>query len=97
MLVHFSIVFQFCCLILQKCDASKSGTLEGTEIKQFYELLTYREEVDVIFKKYGHYKEQMSAEDLLDFLQHEQREPVGLEYAHKIIEKYEVDETGNGT
>ncbi|KAI7792763.1 1-phosphatidylinositol 4,5-bisphosphate phosphodiesterase delta-1a isoform X2 [Triplophysa rosa] len=80
-------------MLFTKCDTSKSGTLEDSEIKHFYELLTYREEVDVIFKKYGHYKEQMSSDDLLNFLQHEQREPVGLEYAHKIIEKYEVDET----
>lgn len=51
----------------------------------------------MIFKKSAHDKEQMSSDDLLNFLQCEQRESVGLDYAHRIIEKYEVDETGNGT
>lgn len=83
--------------ILQKCDTSKSGTLEDSEIKYFYDLLTYREEIDVIFKKYAHDEEHMSSEDLLNFLEREQRETVDLNFAQKIIEKHEMDETGNGT
>lgn len=82
---------------MQKCDASNSGTLEGSEIKHFYDLLTHREEIDVIYGKYASTNGQMSSGDLLNFLQKEQREPVSLEYAKKLIEKYEVDETGKHT
>uniref|UniRef100_A0A672R5X9 Phosphoinositide phospholipase C n=1 Tax=Sinocyclocheilus grahami TaxID=75366 RepID=A0A672R5X9_SINGR len=79
-------------MLFKKCDRSKSGTLEGSEIKHFYDLLTYREEIDVIYAKYASTNGQMSSGDLLDFLQYEQREPVSSEYVQKLIEKYEVDE-----
>ncbi|XP_048030830.1 1-phosphatidylinositol 4,5-bisphosphate phosphodiesterase delta-1a isoform X1 [Megalobrama amblycephala] len=78
--------------LFKKCDTSNSGTLEGSEIKHFYNLLTYRQEIDVIYGKYAHTDGQMSSSDLLDFLQNEQREPVSLDYAHKLIDKFEVDE-----
>lgn len=78
--------------LFMQCDTSKSGTLEDSEIKHFYDLLTQREEVDEIFNRYSNGKEQMSADDLLNFIQDEQREPVGLDYAKNIIDKYEVDE-----
>uniref|UniRef100_A0A9J8CZ03 Phosphoinositide phospholipase C n=1 Tax=Cyprinus carpio carpio TaxID=630221 RepID=A0A9J8CZ03_CYPCA len=80
-------------MLFKKCDTSNSGTLEGSEIKHFYDLLTYREEIDVIYGKYASTNGQMSSGDLLYFLQNEQRESVSLEYAKKLIEKYEVDET----
>ncbi|XP_026093952.1 1-phosphatidylinositol 4,5-bisphosphate phosphodiesterase delta-1-like isoform X2 [Carassius auratus] len=80
-------------MLFKKCDTSMSNTLEGSEIKLFYDLLTYREEIDVIYAKYAHTNGQMSSSDLLNFLQYEQREPVSLEYVQKLIEKYEVDET----
>ncbi|XP_058620743.1 1-phosphatidylinositol 4,5-bisphosphate phosphodiesterase delta-1a isoform X1 [Onychostoma macrolepis] len=80
-------------MLFKKCDTSNSGTLEGSEIKHFYDLLTYREEIDVIYEKYASTNGQMSSGDLLNFLQNEQREPVSLESAKKLIEKYEVDET----
>uniref|UniRef100_A0A8C1P5H9 Phosphoinositide phospholipase C n=1 Tax=Cyprinus carpio TaxID=7962 RepID=A0A8C1P5H9_CYPCA len=80
-------------MLFQKCDTSMSGTLEGSEIKLFYDLLTYRKEVDMIYAKYAHTNGQMSSGDLLNFLQYEQREPVSLEYVQNLIEKYEVDET----
>ncbi|XP_052451825.1 1-phosphatidylinositol 4,5-bisphosphate phosphodiesterase delta-1a isoform X1 [Carassius gibelio] len=80
-------------MLFKKCDTSNSGTLEGSEIKYFYDLLTYREEIDVIYGKYANTNGQMSSGDLLNFLQNEQRESVSLEYAKKLIEKYEVDET----
>lgn len=83
--------------ILQQCDTSHSDTLEGSEIKNFYNLLTHRQEVDVIYGKYAHTNGQMSSSDLLNFLQNEQREPVSLDYAHKLIDTFEVDEIGNGT
>lgn len=80
--------------VTQKCDASNSGTLEGSEIKHFYDLLTQREEIDVIYGDYAQTEGQMSAGDLLGFLLREQREQVSMQDALKLIEKYEVDETG---
>ncbi|KAM8823100.1 1-phosphatidylinositol 4,5-bisphosphate phosphodiesterase delta-1a isoform 2-T2 [Spinachia spinachia] len=79
--------------IFKKCDESDSGTLEGSEIKLFYDLLTQREEIDIIYGKYSRTEGQMSAEDLLNFLWKEQREPVSMEDALKLIDKYEVDQT----
>ncbi|XP_016334803.1 1-phosphatidylinositol 4,5-bisphosphate phosphodiesterase delta-1-like [Sinocyclocheilus anshuiensis] len=84
-------------MLFKKCDTSNSGTLEGSEIKHFYDLLTYREEMDAIYGKYASTNGQMSSSDLLNFLQKEQKEPVSLEHAKKLIEKYEVDETGKHT
>lgn len=68
--------------------------MEGSEIKHFYDLLTKREEIDVIYEKYAQTEGQISARDLLNFLLNEQREQVPMENALKLIEKYEVDETG---
>ncbi|XP_059183228.1 1-phosphatidylinositol 4,5-bisphosphate phosphodiesterase delta-1a [Centropristis striata] len=79
--------------IFKKCDTSNSGSLEGSEIRHFYDLLTHREEVDVIYGNYAQTEGQMSSRDLLNFLLNEQREQVSMEDAHKLIEKYEVDET----
>ncbi|KAM6900644.1 1-phosphatidylinositol 4,5-bisphosphate phosphodiesterase delta-1a [Xenentodon cancila] len=77
--------------IFKKCDTSNSGTLEGLEIKQFYDLLTQREEIDVIYMNYAQTEGQMSSRDLQNFLLNEQREQATLEEAHNLIEKYEVD------
>lgn len=79
--------------LFKKCDTSNSGSLEGSEIKQFYDLLTQREELDVIYGKYAATEGQMSSGDLLDFLLNEQREQASMEDALKLIAKYEVDET----
>lgn len=68
--------------------------MEGSEIKHFYDLLTHREEIDVIYGKYAETEGQMSTTDLLNFLLNEQRENVSTEDALKLIEKYEVDGTG---
>uniref|UniRef100_A0A672HD11 Phosphoinositide phospholipase C n=1 Tax=Salarias fasciatus TaxID=181472 RepID=A0A672HD11_SALFA len=78
--------------IFKKCDTSNSGSLEGAEIKHFYDLLTHREEIDVIYKQYALAEGQMSARDLLNFLLNEQREEATPEDAYTLIEKYEVDE-----
>lgn len=79
----------------QKCDKSNSGSLEGSEIKHFYELLTHREEIDVIYSKYAQTEGQMSSRDLLNFLLNEQREvEATMEDALKLIDKYEVDGAG---
>lgn len=79
--------------IFKKCDKSNSGTLEGSEIKHFYDLLTHREEIGVIYGKYAETDGQMSTTDLLNFLLNEQREQVSMDYAEHLIEKYEVDGT----
>lgn len=79
--------------LFKKCDKSNSGTLEGSEIKHFYDLLTHREEIDVIYEKYAQTEGQMSARDLLNFLLNEQREQVSMQDAVKLIDKYELDGT----
>ncbi|XP_070783956.1 1-phosphatidylinositol 4,5-bisphosphate phosphodiesterase delta-1a isoform X2 [Enoplosus armatus] len=79
--------------IFKKCDRSNSGSLEGSEIEHFYDLLTHREEIDVIYGNYAETEGQMSARDLLNFLLNEQREQVSMEDTLKLIEKYEVDGT----
>lgn len=88
------IRLSFLPIVRQKCDKSGSGTLEGGEIKHFYDLLTHREEIDVIYGKYAQTGGQMSAANLLDFLLNEQRESVSMEHAIKLIEKYELDDPG---
>lgn len=79
---------------MQKCDRSKSGTLAGEEIKHFYDLLTQRDEIDVIYGEYAKTTGFMSAQNLVDFLLKEQREKATLADAHRIIETYEPDENG---
>lgn len=68
--------------------------MEDAEIKHFYELLTQREEINVIYNKYSEPGGQMSSKDLLKFLLNEQREEATLQDAVRLIEKYEVDRTG---
>ncbi|KAM9440235.1 1-phosphatidylinositol 4,5-bisphosphate phosphodiesterase delta-1b [Clarias gariepinus] len=80
-------------MLFEKCDRSKTGLLEGKEIKLLYETLTDREEIDVIYKAFAKTEGLMSAANLLDFLTNEQKEKVDLIYATQLIEKYEVDET----
>ncbi|KAG7248389.1 hypothetical protein CRUP_025355, partial [Coryphaenoides rupestris] len=79
--------------LFRKCDKSNSGALEGPEIKHYYDLLTHREEIDVIYKKYAQTDGHMSSRDLLSFLHTEQRESVALGSAVRLINMYEMDET----
>ncbi|XP_070829464.1 1-phosphatidylinositol 4,5-bisphosphate phosphodiesterase delta-1-like [Chaetodon trifascialis] len=79
-------------MLFQKCDKSQSGYLSGEEIEHFYDLLTHREEIDVIYSEYAKTAGFMSPENLVDFLMKEQREKATLADGHKIIEKYELDE-----
>ncbi|KAK5616735.1 hypothetical protein CRENBAI_024211 [Crenichthys baileyi] len=79
-------------MLFKKCDKSKSGYLAGEEIEYFYNLLTHREEIDVIYGEYAKTMGFMSPRNLLDFLMKEQREKATLADAEKIIEKYEPDE-----
>ncbi|XP_037549969.1 1-phosphatidylinositol 4,5-bisphosphate phosphodiesterase delta-1a [Nematolebias whitei] len=79
--------------IFKKCTKTNAGYLEGDEIKHYYNLLTQREEIDVIFTNYAKSDGQMSLNDFMKFLLNEQREQVSAEGTLKLIEKYEVDET----
>uniref|UniRef100_A0A8D0CM55 Phosphoinositide phospholipase C n=1 Tax=Scleropages formosus TaxID=113540 RepID=A0A8D0CM55_SCLFO len=89
--INIEVDDEYAQMLFAKCDKSKSGQLEGSEIEYFYKLLTAREEIDVIYDKYAQTNRQMSAKDLLSFLQNEQQEGVSLDDALKLIEKYEVD------
>lgn len=80
----------------QKCDKSKSGYLAGNEIEHFYDLLTHREEIDVIYGEYAKTTGFMSPENLVEFLMKEQREKATLADANNIIKNFEPDENGNG-
>ncbi|KAK1790154.1 hypothetical protein P4O66_014071 [Electrophorus voltai] len=79
-------------LIFEVCDKSHCGFLELEEIKHFYEILTQREEIDVIYEEYAKTNGLMSAFNLLEFLSKEQKEEVDLAHAVQLIEKYELDE-----
>lgn len=81
-------------LFKQKCDESKSGFLSGKEIEHFYDLLTHRQEIDVIYGEYAKTTGFMSGENLVEFLMKEQREKASLVNALKIIEDCEPDENG---
>lgn len=78
----------------QKCDKSKSGYLAGKEIEHFYNLLTRREEIDVIYAEYARTTGFMSPENLVEFLMKEQREKATLADANNIIKNFEPDENG---
>lgn len=80
--------------MVQKCDTSNSGYLSGKEIEHFYDLLTHREEIDVIYGEYAKTTGFMSPDNLVEFLMKEQREKTTLADAYKIIEKHEPDEKG---
>uniref|UniRef100_A0A8C9YZR6 Phosphoinositide phospholipase C n=1 Tax=Sander lucioperca TaxID=283035 RepID=A0A8C9YZR6_SANLU len=79
-------------MLFKKCDTSKSGYLAGEEIEHFYDLLTHREEIDVIYGEYAKTTGFMSPQNLVDFLIKEQREKATLADAHNIIQKNEPDE-----
>lgn len=48
----------------------------------------------MIYGKYAQTAGQMGVRDLLDFLLNEQRDQVSMEDALRLIQKYELDETG---
>ncbi|XP_013768139.1 1-phosphatidylinositol 4,5-bisphosphate phosphodiesterase delta-1-like [Pundamilia nyererei] len=91
-LINIEVDDEYVEMLFKKCDRSKSGTLAGEEIKHFYDLLTQRDEIDVIYGEYAKTTGFMSAQNLVDFLLKEQREKATLADAHRIIETYEPDE-----
>ncbi|KAM7401228.1 hypothetical protein PAMA_005424 [Pampus argenteus] len=91
-LINIEVDDDYAEMLFKECDKSKSGYLSGEEIEHFYDLLTHREEIEVIYGKYAQTMGFMSPENLLEFLMKEQREKTTLADAHKIIDKYEPDE-----
>uniref|UniRef100_A0A674M9R1 Phosphoinositide phospholipase C n=1 Tax=Takifugu rubripes TaxID=31033 RepID=A0A674M9R1_TAKRU len=91
-LINWELDDTYAEMLFQKCDKSKSGYLAGEEIGQFYDELTKREEIDVIYGAYAKTTGFMSPEDLVEFLMKEQREKATLADASNIIKNYEPDE-----
>nr|XP_061795069.1 1-phosphatidylinositol 4,5-bisphosphate phosphodiesterase delta-1-like [Nerophis lumbriciformis] len=91
-LINIDVDDSYAEMLFEKCDKSKSGYLSGEEIQHFYDLLTYREEIDVIYKEYARSAGVMKPENLVEFLQNEQREMISLADANQIIETFEPDE-----
>ncbi|CAL1580092.1 unnamed protein product [Knipowitschia caucasica] len=92
-LINVDVDDDYTDMLFKKCDTSKSGYLSGKEIKNLYDLLTDREEIDVIYGEYAKTTGYMNPSNLVDFLLTEQREKASLTDAHQIIDKYEPDET----
>lgn len=91
-LINIEVDDDYAEMLFQKCNKTKSGYLAGEEIEHFYDLLTHREEIDVIYGEYAKTAGYMSPQNLADFLMKEQREKVTLADAHNIIQKFEPDE-----
>lgn len=82
-------------LALQECDHSQTDSLEDEEIEAFYKMLTQREEIDRAFAEAAGSAETLSVDQLVTFLQHQQREEAaGPALALSLIERYEPSETG---
>ncbi|XP_076985919.1 1-phosphatidylinositol 4,5-bisphosphate phosphodiesterase delta-1 isoform X2 [Tamandua tetradactyla] len=80
--------------IFRECDHSKTDSLEDEEIEAFYKMLTQREEIDRIFTEAAGSGETLSVDQLVAFLQQEQREEgAGPALALSLIERYEPSET----
>ncbi|XP_053185437.1 1-phosphatidylinositol 4,5-bisphosphate phosphodiesterase delta-1b [Scomber japonicus] len=91
-LINLEVDDEYAEILFKKCDTSNSGYLSGKEIEHFYDLLTHREEIDVIYGEYAKTTGFMSPDNLVEFLMKEQREKTTLADAYKIIEKHEPDE-----
>ncbi|KAM9322782.1 1-phosphatidylinositol 4,5-bisphosphate phosphodiesterase delta-1-like [Pholidichthys leucotaenia] len=91
-LINIDVDDEYAEMLFKKCDKSNSGYLDGAEIEHFYDLLTHREEIDVIYREYAKTTGFMSTENLVEFLMKEQREKATLTDAQQIIKKFEVDE-----
>ncbi|KAK9539355.1 hypothetical protein VZT92_004465 [Zoarces viviparus] len=91
-LINVEVDDDYAEMLFQKCDKSKSGYLTGEEIKHFYDLLTHRNEIDVIYGEFAKTTGFMSPQNLVDFIMEQQREKATLADAHSIIQKHEPDE-----
>ncbi|XP_075403160.1 1-phosphatidylinositol 4,5-bisphosphate phosphodiesterase delta-1 isoform X1 [Tenrec ecaudatus] len=76
--------------IFRECDHSQTDSLEDEEIEDFYKMLTQRVEIDRIFGEAAGSQETLSVDQLVKFLQHQQREEAaGPALALSLIERYE--------
>ncbi|XP_041849265.1 1-phosphatidylinositol 4,5-bisphosphate phosphodiesterase delta-1-like isoform X2 [Melanotaenia boesemani] len=91
-LINIELDDDYAEMLFKKCDKSNSGYLSGEEVEHLYDLLTHREEIEVIYGEYAKTTGFMNPEDLVNFLMKEQREKATLADAQNIIEKYEPDE-----
>ncbi|KAG7227364.1 hypothetical protein INR49_000369 [Caranx melampygus] len=91
-LINTDVDDEYAEMLFKQCDKSNSGYLTGEEIEHLYDLLTHREEIDVIYGEYAKSTGFMSPENIVEFLMKEQREKASLADAHKIIEINEPDE-----
>uniref|UniRef100_A0A8C9JDD3 Phosphoinositide phospholipase C n=1 Tax=Panthera tigris altaica TaxID=74533 RepID=A0A8C9JDD3_PANTA len=83
--------------IFRECDRSQTDSLEDEEIEAFYKMLTQREEIDRTFAEAAGSRETLSVDQLVTFLQHQQREEAaGPALALSLIERYEPSEAGEG-
>ncbi|XP_007462781.1 PREDICTED: 1-phosphatidylinositol 4,5-bisphosphate phosphodiesterase delta-1 [Lipotes vexillifer] len=79
--------------IFRECDHSHTDSLEDEEIETFYKILTQRKEIDLTFKEAAGSGETLSVDQLVIFLQHQQREEAaGPALALSLIERYEPSE-----
>lgn len=82
---------------MQECDHSQTDSLEDEEIEAFYKMLTQRKEIDRTFEEAAGSGQTLSVDQLVTFLQHQQREEAaGPALALSLIERYEPSETGEG-
>ncbi|XP_069929122.1 1-phosphatidylinositol 4,5-bisphosphate phosphodiesterase delta-1 isoform X5 [Oryctolagus cuniculus] len=80
--------------IFRECDRSQTDSLEDEEIEAFYKMLTQREEIDRAFAEAAGSGQTLSVDQLVGFLQHQQREEAaGPALALSLIERYEPSET----
>lgn len=92
-LINIDVDEDYTEMLFKKCDTSKNGYLSGEELKHFYDLLTDRQEIDVIYGEYAKTMGYMNPDNLVEFLMKEQREKASLADAHRIIDSWEPDET----
>ena len=84
--------------LLQRADASQSGTLEGEEFVEFYKSLTQRPEVQELFEKFSSDGQKLTLLEFVDFLQEEQKEGErASDLALELIDCYEPSDSGKRT
>ncbi|XP_067439028.1 1-phosphatidylinositol 4,5-bisphosphate phosphodiesterase delta-1-like [Thunnus thynnus] len=91
-LINIEVDDNYAETLFKESNKSKSGYLSAEEIEHFYDLLTQRKEIGVLYRRYATTTGFMSPENLVEFLMKEQREKTTLADAHKIIKKHEPDE-----
>lgn len=68
--------------------------LEGAEIEAFLRRLLKRPELEEIFRRYSGEDRVLSASELLEFLEDQGEDGATLACAQKLIQTYELNETG---